>query len=144
WSIFSGNTAYFEPSAAPFMVDYIVDDLEAMLDRLAKEGVRIDPKLDLRSRRQQNRTVAAAQSKPIIVQAATKCSIALSQYGMSARTKAVPDYEKTDPTAAGRGSGASGLSARMDRLRYLRAYLMQRTTAKAKSATVKPATASAR
>jgi predicted enzyme related to lactoylglutathione lyase len=26
------------------MVNYIVDDLDALLDRLAKEGVRIDPK----------------------------------------------------------------------------------------------------
>ena len=25
------------------MVNYIVDDLEALLDRLAKEGVHIDP-----------------------------------------------------------------------------------------------------
>ena len=44
WSIFPGNTRYFEPSPAPFMVNYIVDDLEALLDRLAKEGVHIDPK----------------------------------------------------------------------------------------------------
>jgi hypothetical protein len=62
------NTKYFEPSSASFMVNYIVDDPDALLDRLAKEGVRIDPKrrklwplcLDLRSRRQQNRIVAAA------------------------------------------------------------------------------------
>jgi catechol 2,3-dioxygenase-like lactoylglutathione lyase family enzyme len=44
WSIFPGNTKYFEPSSAQFMVNYIVDDLEALLDRLAKEGVRIDAK----------------------------------------------------------------------------------------------------
>ena len=44
WSIFPGNTRYFEPSPASFMVNYIVDDLQALLDRLAKEGVRIDPK----------------------------------------------------------------------------------------------------
>src|SRR5205085_8861318 len=44
WSIFPGNTTYFEPSAASFMVNYIVDDLEALLERLAKEGVQIDPK----------------------------------------------------------------------------------------------------
>ena len=43
WSIFPANTRYFEPSPASFMVNYIVDDLEALLDRLAKEGVRIDP-----------------------------------------------------------------------------------------------------
>ena len=44
WSIFPGNTKYFDPSPASFMMNYIVDDLEALLDRLAKEGVRIDPK----------------------------------------------------------------------------------------------------
>jgi catechol 2,3-dioxygenase-like lactoylglutathione lyase family enzyme len=44
WSIFPGNTTYFDPSPASFMVNYIVDDLDALLDRLAKEGVRIDPK----------------------------------------------------------------------------------------------------
>jgi predicted enzyme related to lactoylglutathione lyase len=35
---------HFEPSPASFMVNYIVDGLEALLDRLAKEGVHIDPK----------------------------------------------------------------------------------------------------
>ena len=44
WSIFPATTKYFEPSAAPFMLNYIVDDLDALLERLAKEGVRIDPK----------------------------------------------------------------------------------------------------
>ena len=33
WSIFPGNTPYFEPSPASFMVNYIVDDVEALLDR---------------------------------------------------------------------------------------------------------------
>ncbi len=44
WSIFPGNTKYFGGGSASFMVNYIVDDLDALLDRLAKEGVRIDPK----------------------------------------------------------------------------------------------------
>src|ERR1044071_6243776 len=44
WSIFPGTTKYFEPSTASFMVNYIVDDLDALLDRLAKAGVQIDPK----------------------------------------------------------------------------------------------------
>jgi hypothetical protein len=38
WSIFAGNTKYFEPSSASFMVNYIVDDLEALLNRLAKKA----------------------------------------------------------------------------------------------------------
>jgi len=44
WSVFPGNTKYFEPSQASFMMNYIVDDLDALLERLAKEGVKIDPK----------------------------------------------------------------------------------------------------
>ena len=42
WSVFPGNTKYFEPNQA-FMVNYIVDDLDALLERLQKEGVKIDP-----------------------------------------------------------------------------------------------------
>ncbi|HEY7289068.1 MAG TPA: VOC family protein [Vicinamibacterales bacterium] len=44
WSIFPGNTKYFEPGQASFMLNYIVDDLDAVLDRMAKDGARIDPK----------------------------------------------------------------------------------------------------
>jgi catechol 2,3-dioxygenase-like lactoylglutathione lyase family enzyme len=44
WSIFPGDSTYFEPGPASFMLNYIVDDLDALLDRLANEGVRIDPK----------------------------------------------------------------------------------------------------
>jgi catechol 2,3-dioxygenase-like lactoylglutathione lyase family enzyme len=44
WSVFPANTKYFEPSQASFMLNYIVDDLDALLNRLAKDGVRIDPK----------------------------------------------------------------------------------------------------
>jgi len=44
WSIFSDTTKYLEPSQASFMINYIVDDLDALLARLEKEGVQIDPK----------------------------------------------------------------------------------------------------
>src|SRR5690348_15119215 len=44
WTIFPNSSKYFDPSPAPFMVDYIVDDLDALLDRLKEEGVKIDPK----------------------------------------------------------------------------------------------------
>ena len=44
WSIFAGSSNYFDPSPAPFMVNYIVDDLDALLTKLAANGVRIDPK----------------------------------------------------------------------------------------------------
>ncbi len=41
WTVFSASSNYFN---APFMVDYIVDDMDALLDRLNQEGVKIDPK----------------------------------------------------------------------------------------------------
>ena len=39
WSAFAASTAYFAPSTAPFMIDYAVDDLDAMLARLHAKGV---------------------------------------------------------------------------------------------------------
>ena len=44
WSIFPGDTKYLEPSTASFMINYIVDDMDALLERLEKAGVKIDPK----------------------------------------------------------------------------------------------------
>jgi catechol 2,3-dioxygenase-like lactoylglutathione lyase family enzyme len=44
WTIFPTSSDYFNPSQAPFMVNYIVDDLDALLDRLRQEGVKIDAK----------------------------------------------------------------------------------------------------
>jgi predicted enzyme related to lactoylglutathione lyase len=46
WSIFSRQTKYFEPSRAPFMLNYRVDDLDGLLEALRAEGVAIDPKRD--------------------------------------------------------------------------------------------------
>jgi predicted enzyme related to lactoylglutathione lyase len=43
WTIFPASTDYI-PATQPFMVNYIVDDLDALLDRLKQEGVKIDPK----------------------------------------------------------------------------------------------------
>jgi len=43
WSLFPASTDYF-PSTQPFMINYIVDDMDALLDRLRQEGVKIDPK----------------------------------------------------------------------------------------------------
>jgi catechol 2,3-dioxygenase-like lactoylglutathione lyase family enzyme len=42
WTVFPTSTDYFGP--APFMINYIVDDLDALLDRLKLEGVKIDAK----------------------------------------------------------------------------------------------------
>ena len=44
WTVFPASTKYFDPSPAPFMINYIVDDMDALLDRLKEEGVKIDPK----------------------------------------------------------------------------------------------------
>jgi len=44
WTIFPASTKYFGPGPAPFMINYVVDDLDALLERLKQEEVRIDPK----------------------------------------------------------------------------------------------------
>jgi hypothetical protein len=44
WTVFPASSNYFEPGHAPFMINYIVEDLDALLDRLKEEGVKIDPK----------------------------------------------------------------------------------------------------
>lgn len=43
-TVFPASTDYFAPGHAPFMLNYIVDDLDALLDRLPHEGVTIDAK----------------------------------------------------------------------------------------------------
>jgi predicted enzyme related to lactoylglutathione lyase len=44
WSIFRRESEYFNPSAAPLMINYRVDDLDGLLEALRAEGVQIDPK----------------------------------------------------------------------------------------------------
>ena len=44
WRVFPHQSTYFDPSRAPFMINYIVDDLDAILAKLEKNGVEIDPK----------------------------------------------------------------------------------------------------
>jgi catechol 2,3-dioxygenase-like lactoylglutathione lyase family enzyme len=44
WSIFPSSTAYFAPSNAPFMINYLVENLDALLEDLRSAGVSIDPK----------------------------------------------------------------------------------------------------
>ena len=39
--LFPQDTTYFDPGAAPFMVNFRVDDLDAVLEALRKEGVQI-------------------------------------------------------------------------------------------------------
>jgi len=44
WSIFPRETKYFDPSRANFMINYRVDDLDALLIALKEEGVDVDPR----------------------------------------------------------------------------------------------------
>jgi len=44
WSIFPKQSEYFAPSVSSMMINYRVEDLDALLDTLRAEGVEIDPK----------------------------------------------------------------------------------------------------
>ena len=46
WSPFAADTTYFAPSTAPFMINYRVDDLHALLAVLRAEGVQVEDKVD--------------------------------------------------------------------------------------------------
>lgn len=45
WALFPKDTRYFDPSKSELMINYIVDDLDAILERLRKEGVKVDPNI---------------------------------------------------------------------------------------------------
>jgi predicted enzyme related to lactoylglutathione lyase len=44
WSAFPHDTKYFGPGPQTLMMNYIVDDLDGLLEALKAEGVTIDPK----------------------------------------------------------------------------------------------------
>ena len=46
WSIFASTSKNFDPSTAPFMVNYRVEDLAAVLAALRAEGCKVDDKID--------------------------------------------------------------------------------------------------
>jgi len=46
WSPFKDDTSYFAPSQAPFMVNYRVADLHALLAALRAEGCAVDDKVE--------------------------------------------------------------------------------------------------
>lgn len=46
WSIFSGDSSYFAPSASPFMINYRVADLDQLLATLRAEGCAVDDKVE--------------------------------------------------------------------------------------------------
>ncbi|AZA98195.1 VOC family protein [Chryseobacterium joostei] len=41
WSPFKDSTQYFEPSSKDFMINYHVENIEALVEELKKEGVTI-------------------------------------------------------------------------------------------------------
>ena len=45
WSIFADSSDYFAPSTAPFMINYRVEDLDALLAQLRAEGCSVDDKV---------------------------------------------------------------------------------------------------
>lgn len=46
WSINPVESTYFDPSRAPFMINYRVEDLHALLAALRAEGVTVDEKVE--------------------------------------------------------------------------------------------------
>jgi predicted enzyme related to lactoylglutathione lyase len=46
WSTFPADTRYFDPSTAPFMVNYRVRDLDAILAQLRAAGVEVDDRIE--------------------------------------------------------------------------------------------------
>ena len=45
WSAFSSDTKYFAPSEKPFMINFVVDDLDAMLAQARAAGAQVDDKV---------------------------------------------------------------------------------------------------
>ncbi len=46
WSVFDAKSNYFDPSSAPFMVNYRVENLHDVLESLRAEGCRVDAKTE--------------------------------------------------------------------------------------------------
>jgi predicted enzyme related to lactoylglutathione lyase len=46
WTPFSETTKYFEPSSKDFMINYRVENLEALVEELKKEGVTVLDKME--------------------------------------------------------------------------------------------------
>ena len=46
WSLFKADTTHFAPSTSSFMINYRVEDLDALLAKLREEGCNVDAKVD--------------------------------------------------------------------------------------------------
>lgn len=47
WSIFPASSQYFSPGTASFMINYRVEDLNAVLQALREEGCQVDDKIEV-------------------------------------------------------------------------------------------------
>ena len=46
WSIFPDDTPYFDPSQKAFMINYRVENLDALLEQLRSEGVKVEDRIE--------------------------------------------------------------------------------------------------
>jgi catechol 2,3-dioxygenase-like lactoylglutathione lyase family enzyme len=46
WSPFAADTGYFAPSTQPYMINFRVDDLHALLAQLRADGITVDDRVD--------------------------------------------------------------------------------------------------
>lgn len=46
WFLFPDDTKYFDPSSAPFMINYRVENLAGLLEQLRSEGVKVDERVE--------------------------------------------------------------------------------------------------
>ena len=46
WSIFDAGTGYFEPGKSAFMINYRVENLDALLPLLRSEGCQVEDKVE--------------------------------------------------------------------------------------------------
>ncbi|MFL5735671.1 MAG: VOC family protein [Chloroflexia bacterium] len=46
WCPFPQHTDYFDPTTSPYMINYIVDDLDGMIQQLRAAGVQVDDRVE--------------------------------------------------------------------------------------------------
>ncbi len=46
WNLFKDDTTHFAPSASSFMINYRVEDLDALIAKLREEGCDVDEKVE--------------------------------------------------------------------------------------------------
>ena len=46
WTLFPADTSHFAPSTSSFMINYLINDLHALLNALRADGVAVDDNVD--------------------------------------------------------------------------------------------------